>query len=295
MFVSLLLIVIIAALIAFICLRKSEVRSIKGQLYERMLGNEKPVDVSFIDKDLTDLASEINEIITYSKEQNLKLQKREQQLKEAISNISHDLRTPLTSIIGHLQLLQKTDLEPEQRQFVDTVLARSGDLHNLINDFYDITIWEIKDTIPNLKRINLDNILANTVIAYTDLFEKKAITPYILFLDEPTFIIADEAMLQRIVDNLITNAINHGTDELKISIKKTDCVSITFENIVQDGQEIDTDRLFDKFYTADLSRSHSGTGLGLYIVKLLMEKMGGSANAIYTDRSLRIIISLNRY
>lgn len=294
MAVTVILLIIIVALAAFLFLLKREVRSIKRQLHERINGNEKPVEVSLIDKDITGLASEINEVVFYCKEQNIEILKRERQLKEAISNISHDLRTPLTSIIGHLQLLHKTVLEPGQRVYVETVLSRSEDLRNLISDFYDISVWEAKESTPSLKKINLDNLLANTVLAYTEQFEKNAITLHILFLDEPTYVIADEAMLKRVVDNLISNVINYGNDDLKITIKKDDKVSVTFQNVVQDGQWIDVNRLFNKFYMVDLSRSHSGTGLGLYIVKLLMVKMGGTVKAKFKDNHLSIDLSLEK-
>lgn len=291
MAVTIILLIIIATLVAVLFLLKREVRSIKRQLHERVNGNEKPVTVSLIDKDTTELASEINEVITDYKEQSVEILKREQQLKETISNISHDLRTPLTSMIGHLQLLQKTHLVHEQQEFVETVLSRGDDLRSLIGDFYDISVWEAKESIPNLKKISLDNLLANTVLMYTEQFEKQNMTPHISFLDEPTFVIADEAMLKRVVDNLLSNAINYGTDRLDIAISYDDTISITFQNTVQDGQMIDVNKIFDKFYTADLSRNHAGTGLGLYIVKLLMVKMGGTVNAIFEDSNLHIILS----
>jgi len=116
--------------------------------------------------------------------------------------------------------------------------------------------------------------------------------PHISFLTEPTFVIADETMVKRVVDNLISNAMNYGIDELKIIISKDDNVSVAFQNTVQDGQRIDINKLFNKFYTADLSRNHSGTGLGLYIVKLLMEKMGGSVKGIFTD-NVKVILLLS--
>lgn len=194
-------------------------------------------------------------------------------------------------MIGHLQLLQKTKLVHEQQEFVETVLSRGDDLRSLIGDFYDISVWEAKESIPNLKKISLDNLLANTVLMYTEQFEKQNMTPHISFLDEPTFVIADEAMLKRVVDNLLSNAINYGTDRLDIAISYDDTISITFQNTVQDGQMVDVNKIFDKFYTADLSRNHAGTGLGLYIVKLLMVKMGGTVNAIFEDSNLQIILS----
>lgn len=293
MTVTIILIIIVTFLIAVLFLLKKEIRAIKRQVHERTKGSEKPVDVSLIDKDITELASEINELMSYCKEQSIEMLKREQQLKETITHISHDLRTPLTSIVGHLQLLKKTDLMPEQREFVETVLSRSEDLRNLINVFYDLSLLESKENIPNAKKINLDNMLTESILDYTEQFERKGITPQIMFLDEPTFIIADEVMLKRVVDNLILNAAIYGTDKLNIIISKGDNLSIIFQNSVQDVQTIDINRIFDKFYMADSSRSHSGTGIGLYVVKLLVEKMGGTVKAIVEGNCLCIVLFLS--
>ena len=129
------------------------------------------------------------------------------------------------------------------------------------------------------------------MLAYTEQFKKNGITPSITFLNSPTFIIADEIMLKRVVNNLISNAVSYGKDKLNITISEGDNVSVIFRNNVADERFVNTDRLFDKFYTADLSRNHSGTGLGLYIVKLLMVKMGGTVKAMSEDNTLYIAIS----
>lgn len=279
-----------AILSAYLLIMKKEIRSIKRQLQEHLAGKEKPVDVTLINKDIVNLASEINDLIAYQKNKSIEILKQEQQLKEAISNISHDLRTPLTSIIGYLQLLNKTDLLPEQKEYVETILSRSEDLRRLISDFYEISVWEAKETIPNLKRINLDKILVDIILAYAEQFEKKGIVPQFKPLEEPTFVIADEVMLKRVIDNLVLNAITYGKNIFQVTIKKSKDVCIIFENKVSSGYTIDVTRLFDKFYTDDLSRNSSGTGLGLYIVKLLMEKMNGTANATLKDNVLRIVL-----
>ena len=186
--------------------------------------------------------------------------------------------------------MYKTELEPEQREFVETILARSQDLRTLISNFYDISVLESKESIPELKMINLDNILTDIILACTEEFKNKDMTPHISFLDKPTFVIADEVMLKRVIYNLVTNTISYGTSELNIAIIRSDKISVEFKNTVGDNQTIDTDRIFDKFYTADLSRNHSGTGLGLYIVKLLMEKMDGTANAIMDNEKMCITL-----
>ena len=135
------------------------------------------------------------------KEDKLSIIRQEHYLKETISNISHDLRTPLTSLIGYLQLLQKTNLTVEQTEYLNISISRGKYLQTLINDFYDITVLENKNSIPNLTKINLNTIITEIVLSFTEQFEQKKITPTINFLNTSTYVLADETMLKRIITN----------------------------------------------------------------------------------------------
>lgn len=267
---------------------KREIRSVRKQLYEYSVGVEKPIDIMFIDRDVTELAAEINKNQTMQKENKLSCIKKEERLKESVSNISHDLRTPLTSITGYLQLLQKMELTDEQREYVDISLSRGRYLQNLIQDFYEISLIEGKESIPKITKINLDNILAEMLLSFTEQFEDKGITPAITFLNTPTYVMADETMLKRIITNLISNALRYGSGTFEIELSKHEYVEVIFQNKMNHPKNIDAARLFEKFYTVDLSRSQSGSGLGLYIVKLLAEKMNGTISASLNDTSLAI-------
>lgn len=261
-------------------------------MHEHTKGVEKPIDVVLIDKNLTGLAAEINISHSLQKEKELSILRKERRLKESVSNISHDLRTPLTSMIGYLQLLQKTKLENEQKEYLEISLARGRYLQTLIDDFYDISLLEDKENTPVMEKINLDNILADIILSFTEQFEERNIIPTITFADKPTYVKADETMLKRIVMNLVSNAVRYGTKELQIEIAHADYIEVNFTNRIQNQQNIDISRLFDKFYTADLSRNHSGSGLGLYIVKVLAEKMGGEVTATLQEQTLNIRLSL---
>lgn len=269
-------------------LLKREMKSIKNQLHKYSKGVEKPIDIVFINKYLTELAAEINKNQSLQKENKLSCLKRERHLKESILNISHDLRTPLTSIIGYLQLLQKTCLTDEQREYLDISLSRGRYLQSLISDFYDISILESRD-IATLK-INLDNIIIDMVLSFTEQLEEKNIKPIIKLLDTPTYVMADETMLKRVIINLISNTIKYGTKELKIELLEKGFIEVTFQNEVENNKSIDISRLFEKLYTTDSSRNQTGSGLGLYIVKILVQKMGGNVSANFKDNKL--IISL---
>lgn len=195
-------------------------------------------------------------------------------------------------MLGYMQLLQKTQLTDEQKEYTDIALSRGRYLQALISDFYDISILESKESEPILTKVNLNNILTEILLSFTEQFKVKDITPSIAFLKSPTYVITYETMLKRIITNLISNAIRYGSKQLWLEISETDKIEVAFQNNVESTKNIDISRMFDKYYTDNLSRSQSGSGLGLYIVKILSEKMNGNVTADFNGNKLTVILSL---
>ncbi|MBS7008400.1 sensor histidine kinase [Anaerostipes sp.] len=261
---------------------KKQIHNISRQIKQVIsCESEKMLDISFIDSDLELLAGQINAVFAVQRSAVAKTLRHEEQLKESISGISHDLRTPLTVIIGHLQMLMGTPLLPDQLAQIETSLQKSYRLKDLINTFYDLSLMESEQLKPQLEKISFSNFFFDFMAENAPLFEHKHIHPQITMPDVSVFVLADPNMLDRILLNLITNAVHYttGTIDIRLSVLPDSQAVFQISNPVRNPELLDVNRLFERFYTGDPSRSTESTGLGLSVVKILTEKMHGSVCA----------------
>ncbi|WP_081300608.1 sensor histidine kinase [Clostridium beijerinckii] len=280
MLIILILSLTVILLISYVFHLKMQIKSIGKQLENISEGKtEKKIDISLLDKDIEYLAGNINRNINSQKQLRIEVLRNEQKLKDSIANISHDLRTPLTSIIGYLQLLEKSKLSEDQREKINIIKRKSEILHNLITSFFEITIIENDRMHINLKKINMNNFLSDAMLQNIMPFKEAGIEPIFDLPNTTIFIEGDKIILQRIVQNLISNILKYGSSYVKISLVKKEHVELCFANKIEDPKKIDVDLLFEKFYTGDKSRSSGSTGLGLSIVKLLAERINAKAVA----------------
>lgn len=272
---------------------KRQIRSITKQMNQLNQGkSEKILDLSLIDSDLENLASELNQ--QYQKQRSITASalRQEENLKESIANLSHDLRTPLTIIIGHLQLLQKSKLSEEQTNRVEVALRKSFRLKNLISTFYELSVLDSNHMELNLENINVSNLFMDFIAEQASQFYKKQIQPEIHMPQSSIFIKADSNMLERIFQNLLTNAIKYTKGTINISFFDTQKhVIFQIENTIDESHQLDTERIFERFYTGNPSRNGESSGLGLAVVKSLVEKMNGTINASLCNNSLSIQIT----
>ena len=220
--------------------------------------------------------------------------RNEEYLKESVANISHDLRTPLTVILGHLQLLQKENLESSQAQRVKVIFSKAEKMKELVETFYDLSILEEQQTVPEKEKFNISNMLINLITENAVALEKENILPEINLPDYSIYVYSDKNMVERILQNLLTNAIKYSVGTIKITLmeKENNNVIFTIENPMSDSSEIDCNRLFDRFYTGDKSRHNGSTGLGLAVVKTLVAILGGNIVAKVHANSLIITLEL---
>lgn len=280
MIILILLSIFVILLIFYVFYLKTQIKSIGKQLEDISKGKtEKKIDISLIDKDIEYLAININRNIDFQRQLRIDVLRNEEKLKDSIASISHDLRTPLTSIMGYLQLLEKSELSGKQKEKVDILKKKSELLQNLITSFFEITIIENDNVNVKLEKINLNNFLSDVMLSSIYSFKTANIEPIFDVPDTTIFIEADKLILQRIIQNLISNTLKYAHEYIKISLVQNEHAQLIFQNKVQNTENINVDLLFEKFYTADKARSSGSTGLGLAIVKLLAEKINARAVA----------------
>ena len=273
---------------------KSEIRKISDQLEELVSDNsEKMLDISFVDKELERLAGLFNQYNDKQRQIVAGAIKDEDFLKDSVANISHDLRTPLTVILGHLQLIAKTDLTPDQRERLDIVNNKAVRMKELVDTFYEYSLVTTSNEVMKHDKLNILNMLIDLISDCAPLMDKKGITPKIDLPEHSVYIYSDRNAIDRILQNLITNSIRYSAGDINVKLETVDDgIVLSVANPIPEDSELDPDRMFDRFYTGDSSRNSGGTGLGLAVVKELTSKLGGNINAVRSGGMLTIKLEL---
>lgn len=288
--------VIISSILAFIFLShllfiKKEIKNILNQLNNYNLRKtEKKIDITLLDKDIEKMTIEINNLIDLHALSNIEKKSAERELKQAIANISHDLRTPLTSILGYIQLIEKPEVTDEERkEYLAIAKDRAKRLQILLNDFFELSVIESVDHSLKLGKLGLNSIVEEIVINLYDKFNEQQIVPSIKIPQEQMNIIGDESAIKRVIENLVINAIRYSDGNVSITLERNNTkINLTISNDVKGITEKDVELFFNRFYTADQTRSGKGTGLGLSIAKALMDKMNGKLSAELKDSWLYV-------
>ena len=290
-------VLIILVLVIRLIIMKKQTNSIIEQLkYSKDFSYNKQIQITLIDRDLANLATAINKNLDFQKSLKLKHEMTEKQLRQSISDIAHDLRTPLTVIKGNLQLLeQSSGLTVSQQEYIKICTDKADLLRQMIDDFFEISVLESDtDEIP-IKSVNATNLLMQFILDHEALIREKELTPDIHLPEKTVMLKGDEAFILRMLSNLLNNILKYGKNEFEVGLSEgNDNVVIYFANEVLNGTNIDIDRLFDRTYRADSARKEGSAGLGLYIVKVLAEKQGGSVRARLDDRKLFIELEFKK-
>ena len=292
----LLTVILFMLLIIFVILYfllKKNIKNFISQLNEiNSKDTNSKILVSTSDADIKNLAISINKVIDEKKKVEAEYKRVDMELRRAIANVSHDLRTPLTSISGYIQLIEdKNTTEEEKKQYIDIVKRRTKSLRMLIEGFYELSRLDSNEYKLELKPIRLSDVLCDITVSFYNDFINKGIEPKLDIDEKSGEVLGDENAVRRVFSNLIQNMLRYGDKEVYISLKKTgNTITTIFQNDAEGLTIEDASNLFERFFTANKARNGQGTGLGLAITKRLVESMGHKISLKFEDGKLSMII-----
>lgn len=230
---------------------------------------------------LEELAQKINQTLDKHHNEQIEILLMEEELKKEIASMSHDLRTPLTSVIGYVQMIKRGNLSPEkQMEYLDIIEKRAKSLNVLVQNFFELSLIEEGKYPMQIQRENVVNLVCESVAEYHEDLERENVALKLQLPDTPVMMDCCSLALKRVFHNLIQNAIHHGEKNLDITLtQKENKVQFIFSNQATKLTHKDIPYLFNRSYTADQSRNNKSTGLGLYIAKKLVQDMGGVIEA----------------
>ncbi|MCL2528197.1 MAG: HAMP domain-containing histidine kinase [Defluviitaleaceae bacterium] len=286
---GLLAVLLVVAIVRLLRL-KADIRQLSNRLEEiTKTDTNAQLTTHTFDKNMTKLAKSANKLLAKSRRDYVSAQQLEADLKRAIANISHDLRTPLTSAKGYLQMLEGQE-KPAETRYLNIIKGRLETLAALMDSLFAFS--SALDGELSIKKTNIGNTLRDTLSASYAELESKGFTVESHIPDTPVYCLCDEDALKRILQNLIKNAYTHGKEYIQVNLSGS---TIEITNKAGDLQNIDTNRIFDRFYTADAARTYKRTGLGLAIARELVQKMGGSISAAQNKDLLTVKVYLKNH
>lgn len=249
------------------------------------------VTVELTDRDMEAVVLEINGLLEKIRQTIIKSNASSEALKFSIADISHDMKTPLTSVIGYLQLAERECSDEKTKELIKICLERAHYCNSLINDFFELSVFESQGCSPKLERVDAAGLLCEQILAGYPAFEEKGIMPHFEDPDKPVVVLADPDLLNRVIQNLISNGIKYTSGDVFFYIgQENGQATVTVSNPVD--VPVDTARIFDRFYMQDKSRSR-GSGIGLYLCRQFTEAMGGSISAQMEGNCLTVKVMLD--
>lgn len=286
LWIGILMVVIFIQFLYILSLRKN-ISEIAESFSEKLsMDTNTRISVSTRDIFIRKLASRINQELIALRRERLKLRQGDQELKNAVTNIAHDLRTPLTAISGYLELMEGQSDNEKVNDYLEIVRERTDALKRLTEELFRYSIFASSDEELCPVSLSLNKELEIALAGAYGMLTEQRITPEIHMPGEAVIRNLNEDALQRIFGNILSNAAKYSEGDLKISLKENG--TVTFANRAPHLSEVEAGKLFDRFYTVENARS--STGLGLSIAKLLTEKMGGSIRADWMQGMLVITL-----
>lgn len=278
-------IALFAAIIKNILLKKSMVEILTD--FERIVDEDTNILISISSNDKTakNLARAINLQLSELRKIKQQCSNGDRELKEAVTNISHDLRTPLTAICGYLDLLEKQQHSEDTKRYISQIRNRSEVLKELTEELFR---YSVIASTPELsyEKVNLCRVLEETIISFEGALQQANIVPKINMPDKAVWRTLDQSAITRVFGNIINNAIRYSDGDFSVCLEEDG--KITFSNTAEKLTTVEVGKLFDRFYTVDSARK--STGLGLAIAKTLVEQMNGKIYATYESNQLTVCV-----
>ena len=284
-------ILVLSIIVIFLLIRllvfKGNIREIKRELVSTRDENyNRELKISLVDKDIEALASEINNNLDYQKALKQESEKSRRQLEQSISDIAHDLRTPLTVVKGNLQMLEKENLSESGREYLNISRKKADALKSMVDEFFELSVLESDSAPVELCKLDITAFLSEFIIENETLIRQNNLTPEITFPEKSIYINANKAKLSRVFSNLMGNILKYAESSFELSLSQNNKLTIIRIGNPISGASIDIEHIFDRTYRADKARSDGSAGLGLYIAKLLVEKQKGNITAELADDKL---------
>ena len=281
--IGILLLMIFVLLAKVYFLRKST-REIAEAFRDRLTADTNIlIDISTRDPYMRELAADINTQLRLLRKERHRYQQGDLELKEAVTNISHDLRTPLTAINGYLDLLEREEKSENVQRYLSQIQNRTEVLKNLTEELFRYSVVTSSQELKP-ERMDVVRALEESLLSFYAVMQEKSIRPEIQLPEQPVYCELDAGAVNRIFSNIISNALKYSDGDFFVEMN--DDGKITFSNRADNLNTVAVGRLFDRFYTVEASRN--STGLGLSIAKLLTERMEGNISAKYQEGRLVI-------
>ena len=279
-----------AVMLALLITTRREIRRITGQIAELKHSDTNRL-LHIENGSANRLVEEINGLLSELHENRIRFNRKSHVTEQMMTNISHDLRTPLTSAMGYLDLVQHAGLSDEEKKRELTVIEkRLQRLNELINSFFELSQIVSGGKQPELQTVNLLSVLEESIANYYEDFSGQDRKILLDSNQRKLQMRSNRSILMRIFDNLIGNALKHGTGDLTVTIRCSETIQIMFMNML-DTPRIDIEHIFDEFYTTDISRTKGNTGLGLAIAKQFTEMLDGSISAEHIGQVFTLTVS----